>query len=528
MKLQFLVWAVASSFLAGCAQLPAPVKGGYVMRHNSVKTTPRIAQRMAPKLTPKTLNTDEVIPVEMASTSVYQQPVQTSASESLEEPLEDGPQIVEHPVIATDTGFKLARTYHTSVERILKDNGLASVADIREGQVLRIASNSKPQVSAWDDMKRVLTAQRPQPIQAQAEQVAQAPVASSAGTTTQVAIADIPPRLLLESKGNSSGDIQSRTDNKIEPKVLARAAAPAVDNKLAEIEPAAGERPAKTNEGVGYENYTVQAKDTIYRISLKYNVSVLDIMAANDFEQPQDLKANAVIRVPVKKSIIQQLAAKVDTPEANVALAAGEDKAQVIVEQAGQPVQVAMLSKAPAGAKEAQAEDLETKAVKQQAQKDAALPVLKDKPVSKDDAKHAEEMRGQIDKSAANARGLVWPVKGQILKKFGDDGSGIARTGINIAVPKNTPVLASEAGMVLYADDGLKIYGKMVLVRHDNGMVSAYAHNGYLLVKKNERVKKGQVIALSGATGNVEIPQLHFELRQHASAIDPIAMLPRL
>jgi murein DD-endopeptidase MepM/ murein hydrolase activator NlpD len=154
--------------------------------------------------------------------------------------------------------------------------------------------------------------------------------------------------------------------------------------------------------------------------------------------------------------------------------------------------------------------------------------VHKDGLFSKNEARDAEEKRGYVDVVAAHAKGLVWPVKGEVIRKFGDDGSGVARTGINIAVPKGTPVLASEGGTVLYADDGLKIYGKMVLIRHDNGMVSAYAHNGYLLVKKNERVKKGQVLALSGATGNVESPQLHFELRQHASAIDPIAMLPRM
>ena len=85
-----------------------------------------------------------------------------------------------------------------------------------------------------------------------------------------------------------------------------------------------------------------------------------------------------------------------------------------------------------------------------------------------------------------------------------------------------------DGGQVLYADEGLKSFGKLVLVRHKNGMVSAYAHNGHLLVRKGERVKKGQIIATSGASGNVDTPQLHFELRQHASAVDPLRVLPRL
>jgi len=172
--------------------------------------------------------------------------------------------------------------------------------------------------------------------------------------------------------------------------------------------------------------------------------------------------------------------------------------------------------------------ELETKAVKEQAQTEATMATANVKPVTIDMAKLAEQKRGKVDEQAARAKGLVWPVKGEIVRKFGDDGNGVALTGINIAVPEGTPVLAAEGGKVLYADNGLKVYGNLVLVQHPNGMVSAYAHNSYLLVKKGEKVRKGQVLALSGASGNVEKPQLHFELRQHASAVDPLNVLPKL
>lgn len=415
-----------------------------------------------------------------AATQTVQQPVAARPVATQPEPV-----MVKHHVLATDTGYKLARKYHTSVDRILKDNGLKAVSDIREGQELVIAQNSKPTTSAWEDMKRALSEPVNQPVQA---------------------VGRDEPKL-------------------IEPVKTAKLVAPEMtDNHLAAIEPAAGRvtAPKSADVGVNYVQHTVQPKETIYRISLQYNTSVLDIMAANDFVEPQDLKADSVIKVPVRGSISTQLATKANdvTPVAGQAV-------PVVIEKVNEPVQVAMLGKAPLGAAEAKQEELETKAVQQQALKDAALPETKAEP-ELDIAKLAETKRGQVDREAARANGLAWPVKGKIIRKFGDDGSGVARTGINIAVPKGTPVLASEGGKVLYADEGLKIYGRMVLVRHDNGMVSAYAHNSYLLVKKNERVKKGQVIALSGNTGNVESPQLHFELRQHASAVDPIAMLPRL
>lgn len=497
---------VVALVVAGCApQTPAPVVGGYGQRSGVVTVAQPdvVASNAATEAaSPQSVSVMKVQMVKESQDQIAKNMAQgekTALSEISPAagnvdaaPAEDAaPATVSHKVVASDTVYKLARTYNTTSGQILKDNGLASTTDIKEGMVLTIASNSKPKSTAWDDMRKMLS---PTPM---------------AGTTTDVA-------------------------QKVEPSVVKpmpvdaeKAIATTVDTKnLAAIEPAAGERPVKADDSVDFVKYTVQPKETIYRISLKYNVSVLDIMAANDFDQPQDLKANAIIRVPVKKTITAQLASK----NAAVAPAEGDDssKAPVVVESADKPVQVAMLSTAPAGAAEAKHEDFETKAIKQQAMKDATLAPQKEKPLTKDEEAKAEEIRGHIDAAAARSKGLVWPVKGQIVKRFGDDGNGVARTGINIAVPNGTPVLASEGGTVLYADDGLKIYGKMVLVRHDNGMVSAYAHNSYLLVKRNERVKKGQVIALSGSSGNVESPQLHFELRQHASAIDPMRMLPSL
>ena len=84
---------------------------------------------------------------------------------------------------------------------------------------------------------------------------------------------------------------------------------------------------------------------------------------------------------------------------------------------------------------------------------------------------------------------------------------------------------AAEAGTVTYAGDEVKGYGNLVLIRHDNGYVSAYAHNGSLQVKRGERVKRGQVVAISGQTGNVTSPQLHFELRKGQAPVDPMKHL---
>ncbi len=122
---------------------------------------------------------------------------------------------------------------------------------------------------------------------------------------------------------------------------------------------------------------------------------------------------------------------------------------------------------------------------------------------------------------AAEGASFRWPAKGRVISGFGARGTGGANDGINIALPEGTPVRAAESGTVVHADDALKGYGKLVLIRHPNGFVSVYAHNGELNVKRGESVKRGQVIAKSGQSGNVTAPQLHFEIRKGATPVDP-------
>jgi murein DD-endopeptidase MepM/ murein hydrolase activator NlpD len=127
---------------------------------------------------------------------------------------------------------------------------------------------------------------------------------------------------------------------------------------------------------------------------------------------------------------------------------------------------------------------------------------------------------------ARAGRGFVWPVKGKILSGFGPGAGGTYNDGINIAAPAGTPVLAVEDGVVAYAGNELRGYGNLVLLKHPNGWMSAYAHCERILVKKGARVRRGQTIARVGATGAVSEPQLHFELRRGTRAIDPLQQLP--
>jgi len=114
-----------------------------------------------------------------------------------------------------------------------------------------------------------------------------------------------------------------------------------------------------------------------------------------------------------------------------------------------------------------------------------------------------------------------WPVTGHITEGFGQRANGTTNDGINFAVPEGTPVRAAEDGVVAYAGNELKTFGNLVLVRHADNYVTAYANASEIMVKRGDSVRRGQVIAKSGQTGSVTTPQLHFEIRKNSTPVDP-------
>jgi len=118
-----------------------------------------------------------------------------------------------------------------------------------------------------------------------------------------------------------------------------------------------------------------------------------------------------------------------------------------------------------------------------------------------------------------------WPARGQVITGFGQSENGKRNDGIDISMPTGTPVKAAENGVVIYSGDGLKEYGKTVLIRHDDGLVTVYAHADKLNVTRGDKVARGQVIANSGMSGVAKTPRLHFEVRKNASPVDPTKYL---
>jgi murein DD-endopeptidase MepM/ murein hydrolase activator NlpD len=247
------------------------------------------------------------------------------------------------------------------------------------------------------------------------------------------------------------------------------------------IKPAVGKSAASSPVGAPGV-HVVAPGETLSKISRLYGKSLGDIAKANNLQPSAKLNIGDRLVIP------------------GVRTTKVEPKPATQVAQA-KPVP------APAAPKETASEQVQSASV--------FTPVA-ETPAGKDTAKTAE--------AAGSLPKFRWPANGRVIAGFGPSANG-QNDGINIAVPENTPVKAAEDGVVAYAGSELKGYGNLVLVRHPNGYVTAYAHAKELLVKRGDQVKRGQVIARSGQTGNVNAPQLHFEIRKGAMPLDPMKFL---
>jgi len=236
--------------------------------------------------------------------------------------------------------------------------------------------------------------------------------------------------------------------------------------------------------------HTVAPGETMFSIGRRYNVSPLAIAQANRLQPHHKLRMGEQLTIPgVSRTAQAQRPAPVAAPA-----------------PAAQPVAAMAPSQRVA---EAHSQQMPT------------ARVITPTPSPIEQAKEDKEEQT----ASAGGGGFRWPVRGRIIAGFGPKPTGQQNDGINIAVPEGTPVKASEDGVVAYSGNELKGYGNLVLVRHASGHVTAYAHASELLVKRGDSVKRGQVIAKSGQTGNVSSPQLHFEIRKGATPVDPMQFL---
>jgi murein DD-endopeptidase MepM/ murein hydrolase activator NlpD len=268
-----------------------------------------------------------------------------------------------------------------------------------------------------------------------------------------------------------------------------------------------GEQAARIDGGgavaAGSATHLVQPGDTAWNISQRYGISVDQLIAANGGSAT--VKLGQKIALPGATRSVPDAA---PTPQPRIQVAALDPAAEP------PPPPVVAMTPAPAIATAAVAPAAEIIPPPSQPQQAAITPQT---------ASLEEAMPEQPQASMSGA--FRWPVRGRIISGFGKKPNGERNDGINLAVPEGTEVKAAEDGTIIYAGNELKSYGNLVLIRHGNGWVSAYAHNSELKVKRGQEVRRGETIAISGMSGGVTTPQVHFELRKDATPVDPLQHL---
>jgi murein DD-endopeptidase MepM/ murein hydrolase activator NlpD len=277
--------------------------------------------------------------------------------------------------------------------------------------------------------------------------------------------------------------------------------------------------------------------ETLDTISGRYGVPASALLSANGLSSASDVKSGMHLVVPVyhadgravasaeKEKIAKKRDADVADAEDSKSIKKAKDKKDkeksAKAEKADKEAEKSASKdvKATKGAEVAESEPTKSSEVKK--------PAIDKTPTGNLES-GASQSKTALTGAQADAAGTEpefrWPARGRIIQGFKSGGND----GINISVPSGTSVRAAESGTVVYSGDGLKGYGNLVLIKHPNGFVTAYGNNGELDVKRGEQVKRGQVIAKSGDTGNVNSPQLHFELRKGSTPVDPTSYLAGL
>ena len=411
------------------------------------------------------------------------------------------------------------------------------------------------------------------------------PFASSSVATDEMPTGDIPADPVVKPSTITSKPLAApvNTSNNFKSLAVPASPSPHLSQNTPVVEPATtasvASHPVSSLEGwsaAGGTPIVVATGETVKMLAVRYGVPVNVLLSVNGFTSAAQVQPGARMVIPVynagaksaanaaqePSNIVPRAVAVVPQTDAKMKFVTGAQPAnaqaakpaaiagQVKPKDAAKPV-VAATAAVPA--KGAKAVDVaqQAKPVPQAgagahnkplvvaaatpepvkphaaAAKPAALPV-DTTPTSSLQPDTAKPVAAAAPAPATDVADAApefrWPARGRVIQAF----KAGTNDGIDIALPEGTAVKAAEAGVVAYAGSELKGYGNLVLIRHPNGFVSAYAHNSELMVKRGDTVKRGQTIAKSGQTGNVTSAQLHFELRKGSTPVDPTTYLAGL
>lgn len=289
-------------------------------------------------------------------------------------------------------------------------------------------------------------------------------------------------------------------------------------------EEAGGERDRPFAAGPG--RHLVMPGDTVSGLAQRYGVPMAQIIRLNGLKPPYRIYVGQVLEIgpPPAAAGRQHIVQRGETLS-HIALRYGLRLDQLIAANpgieperllVGQPVRLPPETARPVAVAENAASS--SKPAAEAATGDATSPPPQATAAT---ARRAAEVKAP----PLSPEGFLWPVEGRIIDRFGAKPNGQRNDGVNIEAPEGTPVRAAESGVVVYAGESIPAFGRMLMLRHAGGLLTAYAHNRTLLVTVGDVVQRGQVIARVGATGDVSRPQLHFQIRKGTEPVDPVAFL---
>jgi murein DD-endopeptidase MepM/ murein hydrolase activator NlpD len=242
--------------------------------------------------------------------------------------------------------------------------------------------------------------------------------------------------------------------------------------------------------------------DTLYGVSLRAGVTIYDLIRDNKLQPPYGIVAGQVF-------YYQQDAEKTASPLLTKAIPIAKPDGEL----------AGVNKKKTTEKKDSFFTSFFENYKKSVADHDAAV---EHKPVSAANQRLAKTIASN-NKFDVN---FIWPVYGSVSRGFGIDKSGFYNEGINIRSYKGRNVVATYDGQIIYADNGLRGYGNLVIIQHEGGYVTSYAHMDSVSIKVGDLVKQGGEIGVVGTTGDVTTAQLHFSIRKDRRAIDPRNLLP--
>lgn len=264
------------------------------------------------------------------------------------------------------------------------------------------------------------------------------------------------------------------------------------------------------------DTISVSKGDTLYSISRSYNVPLKDLINVNGLRPPYTLYVGQKLRLPVKQYHIVKRGESLYSisRDYNVDITS-LSKLNNLKTPYYLSVGQKLMLPASVSAKAQTYQTQKSSYTKQNSSSSSSATTYKSAPVT-DSYVAPKARKTKFD----------WPVNGRVISGFGNLGSGRKNDGINIKANLGTTVKAADTGTVAYAGNELKGFGNLILIKHNDGWITAYAHNDQLFVRKGQKVKRGEKIATVGSTGSVTTPQLHFEVRSGKRAVNPRPYLP--